>query len=146
MDNNELGEMLNNVYLLHQVLTKNNPELDDFSGYRNTYNYYLTLIVLKEWGKLSLSEIGEVIGIKRQNMTYITDTLVEKELVVRLPYNEDRRVIRLDITNKGEKCLKQWQKSKIKMINKFLACFNEEEMKKFSFHLKMLNNNFNLQD
>lgn len=140
MDNGELGEILNNIYLLHQVLTKSDSEYNDFNGHRNTSNYYATLIVLKERGKLPLSEIGKLIGIKRQNMTNVTDTLVGKGLVMRVPSNKDRRVINLSITDKGEKCLKEWQKGRINKINEFFACFNDEELKKFSFHLKTLNN------
>ncbi|MGB9979300.1 MarR family winged helix-turn-helix transcriptional regulator [Methanobacterium sp.] len=146
MDNKELSKILNNIYILHQILTKNDPEWEGFKGHRNTYNYYLTLITLKERGKLPLSKIGRLVGIKRQNMTHVADMLVKKGLVTRVPCNEDRRVINLNITEKGEECLKEWQKSRIKMINKVFECFDEEELKKFLFHLKTLNNTFKLPD
>lgn len=146
MDNNELGKIVNHIYLLYQTSAKNGSEWKDFEGHRNTSHYYSTLIVLKERGKLPLSEIGKWIGIKRQNMTNIADVLVEKGLVIRLPSSKDRRVINLNITNKGEECLKHWQKGKIRMINKVFECFNDEEIEKFSLHLKMLNNNLKLRD
>lgn len=147
MNNKELGEILNNIYLLHQVITKNDSEYEDFKGHRNTSTYYLTLIVLKERGKLPLSEIGKLIGMSKQNMTRITDTLVEKGLVMRIPCNEDRRVINIGITNNGEECLVEWQKNKIKNINKFFVCFQDKELKKFLFHLKTLNTcSLNMED
>jgi DNA-binding MarR family transcriptional regulator len=146
MDNNELGKILNNICLLHQTSTKNGSEWKDFEGRRNTSHYYSTLIILKERGKLPLSEIGESICIKRQNMTNIADALVEKGLVIRVPSSKDRRVIKLSITDKGEECLKHWQKDKIRMINKVLECFNDEEIEKFSLHLKKLNNTLRLDD
>ncbi len=139
MDNVELGEIVNNIYLLHQALTKSDSEYEEFKGHRNTSNYYATLIILKKRGKVPLSEIGNLIGIKRQNMTNISDTLVGKGLVMRVPCNEDRRVINLSITDKGEECLKKWQKSRIKKFNKLFAHFNDEDLKKFSLHLKTLN-------
>lgn len=138
MNNEELCEILNNIYLLHQLFKKNDFEYEKFNGHRNTSNYYLTLIILKEHGKLPLSKIGNLMSIKKQSMTYIADILVENGLVMRVPYNDDRRVINLAITNNGEECLNEWQKARIKKVNKLFAYFNDEELKKFSFQLKKL--------
>ena len=138
MNNEELCEILNNIYLLHQLFKKNDFEYEKFRGHRNTSNYYLTLIILKEHGKWPLSKIGNLMSIKKQSMTYIADILVENGLVMRVPCNDDRRVINLAITNKGEECLNEWQKNRIKKVNELFTYFNDEELKKFSFQLKKL--------
>ncbi len=44
-----------------------------------------------------MSEIRNLIGTNKQNMTHITDILVEKGLIKRMPHLNDRRVINIVI-------------------------------------------------
>ncbi len=92
-------------------------------------SHYLTLILLKKRGKLSMSETRKLIGTNKQHMTHITDILAEKELIKRVPDINDRRVINIVITDKGNEHLNKWQKNKIKEINKIFVLFDDEDLK-----------------
>lgn len=136
MNNEELCEMLNNIYLLPQLFKKSGFKYENFNGYKKSFNYHLILIILKEQEKLPMSEIGKLMGIKKQNMTYIVDRLVKNGLIRRVPDMKDRRVINITITDEGKEYLSEWQKNIIKEINGIFDYFNEEDLKKLHSSIK----------
>jgi len=116
MDDEELGEILINIFLLHHFFKNHDFQYRNFDGRRKiTFNHYLTLMILKKRKKLPISEIGRLTSVKKQNMTYIIDRLVEIGLVKRVPDMSDRRVVNITITDGGIKYLDKWQKLKLKI-------------------------------
>lgn len=127
----KLGEMLDDLFLLYPLFQKNILVPKNFEGNRKiALTYYLTLILLKDNGNLSISEIGNHIGMKKQNMTYLTNKLVEEGLVQRLHDLSDRRVIKIAITPKGNEYLHEWRSSKIKETKRSLPFDGDEDLKK----------------
>lgn len=129
MDEEKLGEMLDNLFLLYQLFQKNVLKYKTSNGpIKMSFAHYLTLIILKERGDLSISEIGNLIGMKKQNMTYLTNKLVEDGLIQRLHDMSDRRVIKIALTSKGEEYLEEWRKSKIKETKEDFSFYNDNDM------------------
>ena len=129
MDEEKLGEMLDNLFLLYQLFQKNVLKYKNSNGpIKMSFAHYLTLIILKERGDLSISEIGNLIGMKKQNMTYLTNKLVEDGLIQRLHDMSDRRVIKIALTSKGEEYLEEWRKSKIKETKEDFSFYNDNDM------------------
>lgn len=131
MDEEKLGEMLDNLFLLYQLFQKNILKYKNSNGrIKMSFAHYLTLLMLKESRELSISEIGNQIGMKKQNMTYLTNKLVEEGLIKRLHDMSDRRVIKITLTSKGNDYLSEWRKNKIEETKKDFSFYNEEDLKK----------------
>jgi DNA-binding MarR family transcriptional regulator len=129
MDEEKLGEMLDNLFLLYQLFQKNVLKYKTSNGrIKMSFAHYLTLIILKERGELSISEIGTLIGMKKQNMTYLTNKLVEDGLIQRLHDMSDRRVIKITLTGKGDEYLDKWRKSKIEETKEDFSFYNDKDM------------------
>lgn len=68
-----------------------------------TLAQYRTLVVLASRGPQNLANLAEAIGVMPATATRMCDRLVAKKLIVRQPYHEDRRHIRLVLTTKGRR-------------------------------------------
>jgi len=141
MNDEKLGDMLNNLYLFHRFLRKNGFKYEDLDGRKKmTFSHYLTLLLLKRRGELSIYQIKALIGANKQNMTRIMDALVEKGLIKRLPNMSDRRVINIVITDKGDNYLDVWNKNKVSEINKIFTIFDDEDLDKIRFSIENIKN------
>ena len=77
-----------------------------------------------------MSKIGNRIHISKSNMTSLIDKLAEKGLVERIPDKNDRRVINITITDKGNNLLKDWREKSNNEIKKNLSNLSEEDLEK----------------
>jgi|WetSurMetagenome_2_1015567.scaffolds.fasta_scaffold76713_2 DNA-binding MarR family transcriptional regulator len=57
---------------------------------------------LHHHGKLSMSEIGAHVSVPKPNVTALVDKLIEDNLVERLYDQNDRRIIYIQLTEKGK--------------------------------------------
>ncbi|MBA4380657.1 MAG: hypothetical protein C0393_08295, partial [Anaerolinea sp.] len=62
-----------------------------------------TLLSLPEEGCLSMNDLSEAMGLAGSTMTRYVDELVRKGLAHRKPDAEDRRVVRVELTERGQK-------------------------------------------
>ncbi|WP_159881041.1 MarR family winged helix-turn-helix transcriptional regulator [Paenibacillus puerhi] len=68
---------------------------------------YGVLELLYHKGPHALQQIGEKVLMTSGNITYVVDKLVSKELVIRKPCPDDRRVSFAEITERGVSFLSQ---------------------------------------
>ena len=91
-------EMIDIILLFHYpYLVKklfNNPKITT----KIPFTHCQTLILLRKYKTLSISEIRAVMKIKKQNMTYIIKNLENKKFIKRLPDMKDRRLVKIKIT------------------------------------------------
>jgi MarR family transcriptional regulator, 2-MHQ and catechol-resistance regulon repressor len=73
----------------------------DMKQYGLSPSEFMILEVLYTKGKIPLQQIGEKILITSGSITYNIDKLENKNLLKRIPYKEDRRVIFAEITPAG---------------------------------------------
>ena len=59
-------------------------------------------------GKRKMKEIGENFNIKLSSLTSVIDKIERQKLVYRVNSKEDRRVVFLDVTDKGKKLYKDY--------------------------------------
>lgn len=59
------------------------------------------LLILKEFGPMPISHIGERMGIQKSNMTVLVDDLEKNDYIQRRASIEDRRVVNIELTDKG---------------------------------------------
>ena len=93
-------------------------------------------------GEASVSEIAKNLSISKSNMTPIIDKLIQENLVERFTDPNDRRIIRVRVTEKGhEFCLKQREKTK-KHLEEKISSLSLEELEKIKDLAKELNSIF----
>ncbi|MGZ7043937.1 MAG: MarR family winged helix-turn-helix transcriptional regulator [Methanobacterium sp.] len=131
MDEERMNKMVDDLYLLFPLfrkkLFKHKKGLKEGQIPRS---YYHVLGVLKKRGELPMSKIGNRVHISKSNMTSLIDKLVEDGLVERIPDKNDRRVINIKITDKGNDLLKNLRKHSNNEIKKNLSALSDEDMEK----------------
>ncbi len=131
MDDEKLSEMFEGLLLLYQLIQKKIFKHKSFETRRKiSFNLYLILLMLKSSNQLPLSETGKLLCIRKQNMTYMTDKLVEEGLIKRVPDLNDRRMINITITDKGKMYVDEWQKNKLEGMKRNFIYFNDDDLTK----------------
>jgi MarR family transcriptional regulator, 2-MHQ and catechol-resistance regulon repressor len=96
------------------------------------------LEVLYHKGPQPLQQIGEKILISSGNITYVVDKLEKKQLLVRKPCAEDRRVIYAELTDKGRQFLADVFPSHKEAVEKAMNGLTAEEKRQAIALLKKL--------
>lgn len=91
---------LNEVYRKHQDYIKTKYKISALEM------EIIQLIMLQ--GKKKMKEIGEYFNVKLSTLTSIVDKIEQQRLVVRVNSKEDRRVVYLEVTPKGNKLYKDY--------------------------------------
>lgn len=96
------------------------------------------LELLYHKGPQPLQQIGEKILISSGNITYVVDKLEKKQLLIRKPCAEDRRVIFAELTEKGTQFLAEIFPSHKQAIEKAVSGLTPEEKRQAIALLKKL--------
>ncbi len=67
-----------------------------------TWTGFLVLWLLWIWESMQTRHVAENVGISKATLTGVTDTLVGRGLVVRIPSTVDRRLVELTLTPAGK--------------------------------------------
>lgn len=126
----EIVQLLDNLYVLHQLFKKYRFIYGNNGRIKTSFNEYLILMMLKNGEKCSIREIRNSIGMNKHNMSYLTDKLVDRKLIKRLPEMSDRRLINIIITDKGLNYLDMWHREKIKETRITFSYFSDSEYEK----------------
>ena len=94
-------------------------------------NYHLLEVLVKK-GTISMSELGDDLCISKPNLTVVIDNLIADKMVKRMNDSTDRRIIRIQITDKGEKFLNSTKTIVKKEFKKLLSNLDKEEIEKLS--------------
>jgi DNA-binding MarR family transcriptional regulator len=133
VDEEKLSEILDGLLILYQLIQKNIFKPNPIgNGIKMSFTIHFILLTLKSVNKLPISETGKLMCIKKQNMTYIADKLVENGLIRRVPDLNDRRVINIIITDKGKEYVDDWQKNRINIMRQNFTCFDDDDLKKMN--------------
>ena len=90
-------------------------------GEEVTLAQYRTLVVLASQGPQSLAGLAEAVGVTPATATRMCDRLVKKKLIVRRTEREDRRQLRVDLTQKGHTLVQSVSKRRRHEIRKILS-------------------------
>ncbi|MFV0462544.1 MAG: MarR family winged helix-turn-helix transcriptional regulator [Nostocoides sp.] len=66
-----------------------------------TWTGFLVLWIVWIWKSMETRHIAESVGISKATLTGVTNTLVDRGLVRRVPSTQDRRLVSLELTPKG---------------------------------------------
>jgi DNA-binding MarR family transcriptional regulator len=112
------------IRFLFRKAASDKPKVPSFRN--QTYH---VLGMLKGGGPLPISVIGKRLLIAKQNMTTITDRLIQEGSVERSHDPGDRRVTNIAITEKGVGILQEGRKSAKEVIRKGLSDLGDEDIR-----------------
>ncbi|NVN93996.1 MAG: MarR family transcriptional regulator [Bacteroidetes bacterium] len=117
-------QVIENLLSIHPLLTKNYTKAIR-SKTNLTPGLLFVLGALHHHGKLSMSEIGCHLSVPKPHVTALVDKLIADNLVERLNDPSDRRIIYIQITEKGaddfiaiKKEISQELKMKLELLSK----------------------------
>jgi DNA-binding MarR family transcriptional regulator len=96
------------------------------------------LLVLEKTGPLSLSKLSQHVFLSPSMITSIVDQLEKKELVLRTRKSSDRRVILIELTDKGKEVAQTAPPSFQEQLTTNLSHLKEEEKKTLFDNLNKL--------
>jgi DNA-binding MarR family transcriptional regulator len=99
---------------------------------------FYVLATLGYAGGLPFGDIGEKMMVTVSNLTGIVDRLEQKGLVTRERDSDDRRVIRVKLTEKGTKLYKNTIPLFEKCISQFFSPLNKAQQKELASLLRKL--------
>ena len=112
---------------------------DDLHKVGLTLPQFYVLATIGYAGGLPFGEIGAKMMVTVSNLTGIVDRLEEKKLVLRRRDEEDRRVIRVVLTDKGAKVYRSTLPLFEKSISEIFTPLNSPQQKELSALLRRLN-------
>jgi len=102
-------------------------------------SHVLVLGHLNQNGKSRPSDIAKILGLTPPTLSYLSEKLVAKKLVVRLMDESDRRIIYLGITDKGADILKRAQLEGQRLRTNLLDKLTEQEREQLANLYSKLN-------
>ena len=70
------------------------------------HSHFQILAVLKKEGQQPILEVAKKLFISTPNMTKLLNKLIDEGMIERIPGEKDRRIININLTEKGSKYLK----------------------------------------
>ena len=87
-----------------------------------------SLFFIANQGETNFSRLATALGVTPSNVTGIIDRLVEQELVIRQENPQDRRMLMLRATDKGEALVSDLRERSIGHMSDLLARLNPAEL------------------
>ena len=120
-------------------ITLFNTELIKLSE-RKFMKTFFRLLLIEQYGNPSMSVLGKTLNISKTQMTSKIDELAVDGLIKRVPDENDRRVLRIMLTAKGKKFIKESHKTVTENMNQLLSSFSHEELEELSKSIKVIKN------
>lgn len=92
-----------------------------------TDSQFHILMFIQNNAGTSLLDVAQHLGLTSPSTSATVDELVSKQMVLRVPSNEDRRKITLTLTENGQKTLKEISEHSQKDLAQYLTSLTAEE-------------------
>jgi len=103
-----------------------------------TLSHLNVLLFLETHENTQMKDIGEKLGIKPSSATNLVDKLIRACLIERYTNPDDRRVVRVRLTEKGISVLKDINEAIYTLWGKILTKLNENEYKEMLMFAKKM--------
>lgn len=99
---------------------------------------FAVLELLYNKGEQTVQKIGEKVLIASSSITYVVDKLEKKNLILRTPNPEDRRITQVSITEEGKALMDDIFPGHAKAVQRILEGLTMEEKEEMISQLKKL--------
>ena len=137
--NNNGGYLINQIQKIssrkfNELLKEKN--IDEFNGSQGVILYSL-------WSnkELTIKEIGKITGLAKTSLTSMLDRMEEKGLIRRKDNSEDKRSIKIMLTDKAKELEKDYNDISNKMSNIFYKNFSDKEINEIENYLERIISN-----
>ena len=122
-DNEDIIELLD---LIRQLdIRFGSYYIQILSKYKLTLQHCTLLFLLMHENRLNMKTIAKHLSVTNPAITHFADQLESKGLVKRIPSNNDRRIILLEITDKGKQCVQKIQEKAYGFVSQIFSEFDE---------------------
>jgi DNA-binding MarR family transcriptional regulator len=130
MDSMEKKELIKEILSLQQQTDKliKQFEPEPWIELNLTLAQLKSLFFITAKGKTNFKKLAEALGVTPPNVTGIIDRLVEQGLVTRTENPEDRRIMLLQVTGKGQELLNNLRERRNTQMSQILNNLNAEEL------------------
>ncbi len=126
-----LDLVVENLISIHPLLSKNITKAIRTKT-NHTPGALFVLGTLNHHGKLSMTEIGNHLSLPKPHVTSLVEKLISEELVERLQDPNDRRIIYIQITEKGINDFKDVKHEIGQDLREKLQILDADQLKKLS--------------
>jgi DNA-binding MarR family transcriptional regulator len=91
----------------------------------------IVLYILAGHGSLSIKEVAEMMWVSGSAATQLVDSLVNSGLLTRETDENDRRTVKISLTDKGKNQVKKLKKFHLENISQLLEPLSEQELESF---------------
>ncbi|KKI89942.1 MarR family transcriptional regulator [Bacillus sp. SA1-12] len=140
MKEQQIEDLINRYISVSFSVTKKGENLiKDSIGEEITNDQHYTLRYIHQAKTCTSTELAEVFEVKKSAITAIMNRLTDKELIKRTRDENDRRVIYLTLTEKGEALYKKTEDKICNLVGSILTSFEESEIVAFIETYEKLN-------
>ncbi len=89
------------------------------------------MYLLYQRNELTISELADLMVVRRPTITGLTDRLVKQQLIRRLSDEADRRIVRIGLTNEGRRVLGEIQVASKAYLDRVFGAMGEAQVEEF---------------
>ena len=119
----ELSNIVKYLYENFEMLSRWTPEF--------TAKEFLLILALRDNQPQRISELVARTGFSYSTVSWLTDSLVNKQITVRRRHSSDRRVVMVRLTSKGQEALKKYDSIFDDIADHFYGTLTAEEQKEY---------------
>lgn len=95
-----------------------------------TGSQFFVLKKINSKNRMTVSEVADQLAVSLSAITALVDRLVKAGLVVRSRDDQDRRLVWLEVTDKGREVLRKCMEGRRKVASKYFGQLPQEDMEK----------------
>ncbi|MGF7086939.1 DNA-binding MarR family transcriptional regulator [Kroppenstedtia sanguinis] len=99
---------------------------------------FTALLLLNDEGDMTIGDLSQKMYLACSTMTDLVDRMEKNELVDRIRDNRDRRVVRIQLLQKGKEIIEDVMEARRSYLSQVLSGFSEEEVREMTKHLSLL--------
>lgn len=135
----------NGGYLINQIQKISSRKFNELLKEKNIdeFNGSQGVILYSLWNnkELTIKEIGKITGLAKTSLTSMLDRMEEKGLIRRKDNSEDKRSIKIMLTDKAKELEKDYSDISNKMSNIFYKNFSDKEINEIENYLERIISN-----
>ena len=135
----------NGGYLINQIQKISSRKFNELLKEKNIdeFNGSQGVILYSLWNnkELTIKEIGKITGLAKASLTSMLDRMEEKGLIRRKDNSEDKRSIKIMLTDKAKELEKDYNDISNKMSNIFYKNFSDKEINEIENYLERIISN-----
>jgi len=141
MDNKNLTKISDDLFTLILQFHKKVIKPEEFvKSLPVPPSHVKVICYLSHAGSSSVSEIAKDLSISRPNMTPIIDKLIEDGYVIRYEDPNDRRVLRIEITDKSRELFEFRKQLAKRLLEEKMSTLTQEDLESLGSIVKQFSN------